>query len=218
MSFLSSSFDSFTVYEGLADVTLRLVDADGVLEDIKVHKMILSCKSHYFALLFTKGFKEQYQPIVSLPFDPLCFKPLLQFLYNMEPELRTLSALPRLLELADYIGLASNVEAALLFTLRKKVKNADIRDLIPLHLKLRSTLPPKKSYESIVKDVEEEISLNINEAITLGLLNDYSSETVINILETALYYTSDNTTLYTILNEIRIRMKAHTFIQMLNLV
>eukprot|EP01022_Parablepharisma_sp_SALTPOND_P004348 TRINITY_DN120139_c0_g1_i1.p3 TRINITY_DN120139_c0_g1~~TRINITY_DN120139_c0_g1_i1.p3 ORF type:complete len:231 (-),score=20.31 TRINITY_DN120139_c0_g1_i1:1581-2273(-) len=210
-----------------SDVTLRIVSSTGNSHDFKAHKMLLANKSRYFSVLFTRGFKEQFESVVNLPdfFDPLGFEVLLQYLYGVALDFPSLGLLPKVLEMADYLDLPKGVETGLIILLYGRVKIAEVRELILLYGELKEMVNRAEQFESqgqlkelyreVLRGVEETICLNIKEVISQNTVNLLSPELAMSLLETALSYVCENSTLYAVLEEIRIRMRSPSFFQML---
>ena len=218
-----STLEIYNFSGNFSDITLRLTPENGPIHEFKAHRIILASKSYYFSTLFTGGFKEQFDTIIFLPsfFDPFAFDSLLHFFYDLELKVLTPTLLPSILEIADYLTLPNNVESSLLIAIRSIINIAVVQDLLSIYSalkKMMQKLPSNKINEDAMKAIEKACSINIKEIISQKLLINIPSETAINILETALYYVSENSTLKLILNELRILMKAPTIFQMLSYV
>ena len=216
-----------------SDVSLLVPTADGSFVEFKAHKMLLTSKSRYFAMLFTHGFKEQYEKSVTLPcfFDALGFSTILQHMYGYEFRLPTVEILPKLLEMCDYLDLPRATEIGLMMALNSKIQNMQHKDWIKLYASLKEMIQSIEQFQhrgqlketcgEVIRHVEDCLCANIKEIVEYNngeLLDLLQSDTTLNLLEASLSYVCDNTTLGIVLEEIRKRMKAISLFQLLALV
>jgi len=222
----TSFFPSFDT-NLFSDVLLKIPKSDGQIAEFKAHKLLLCSKSRYFSLLFTRGFKEQFESQVTLPdfFDPIGFDALLKFLYKMGLDITNLSILPKILEMADYLDLNKPTEIGLMLAAQSKIKCADYKELTNLYRILKESMNRvdllenrahlREAYLEILRSIEEVLCINIKEIIQTGLISSLSLEMSMNLLESSLNYICENLSLSIVLEEIRIRMKAPSFLQLL---
>lgn len=215
----------------LSDVILRIPQLTGTFAEFKGHKIILANKSRYFAVLFTGGFKEQYENVVTLPsfFDSTGFTILLKHLYGMELSVPNIDLLPKMLEMADYLDLPRSTEIGLIYSITKNLQRMPKSDIIQLYGVIKGILQTidqqlnkpslRDACKELIKTIEEAICSNMKEIIQTDngiLLDILPNDAILTLLETSLTYVCDNENLGIILEHIRKKMNASSYFQMLS--
>ena len=154
------SMDMHSLLENKTHADVKFfVERDGIVVEMKAHKLILVTRSAYFQKLFHSGMKESVSKVIKIEESPALFSKVLKFIYTGQPPKGLRNFAMELLPVADRFGL-DKLKEMCASALKQEISKDSVIDILlladTLHLPalLRYCIP---FFQAHVKNLESGI-------------------------------------------------------------